>query len=197
MTGADAAARVVGVAIPTWWLWRHPRAMGAAGRCIGRTDLAVDPRRAKRLAHRLRAQARRQGLPRVVWTSPLQRCAQVGRWLRRWGWTHRIDPRLRELDFGDWDGRAWASIPREAVDAWVSDFAVHRPGGGESLSDLLERLRGFVEAQRDAAPRLIVTHAGVMQALPWLARSGRPSAAQWPAPPRPSQGMRWTPPLPE
>ena len=61
--------------------WRHPRPDGVAGRCIGHTDVPVDRRRAKRLAHRIRCAARREGWPKGVWTSPLRRCADVGRWL--------------------------------------------------------------------------------------------------------------------
>ncbi|MCP5360863.1 MAG: fructose-2,6-bisphosphatase, partial [Sinobacteraceae bacterium] len=61
--------------------WRHPRVADADGRCLGRTDLPVDPRRARRLAYRIRAPARRHALPQIVVTSPLQRCRAVGRWL--------------------------------------------------------------------------------------------------------------------
>jgi len=54
--------------------WRHPRPIGADGRCIGgRTDLPVDARKAKRLAHRIRAVARREGLVREAVCSPLER----------------------------------------------------------------------------------------------------------------------------
>ena len=95
--------------------WRHPPARGAQGRCIGRTDLPVDPRRAKRLAHRIRDRARRAGLPRQVVTSPLQRSAAVGRWLARWGWRHRVDPALSEVDFGAWDAKPWAELSIEAA----------------------------------------------------------------------------------
>ena len=31
-------------------IWRHPKPVGAAGLCLGRTDLPVDPRKARRLA---------------------------------------------------------------------------------------------------------------------------------------------------
>ena len=94
-------------------IWRHPRPRGAAGRCIGsRIDLPVDPRKAKRLAHRIRAHARRQQLPREVVTSPLRRAADVGRWLKRWGFAWRTDPALREMDFGAWDGKSWRDIPQ-------------------------------------------------------------------------------------
>ena len=74
--------------------WRHPKARGAAGRCIGQTDLAVDPRKAKRLAHRIRTLARRERLPRVVTVSALRRARDVGRWLARWGWRVQVDARV-------------------------------------------------------------------------------------------------------
>jgi len=57
---------VNGAQTPAFCCWCHPRATGAAGRCIGRTHLRVDPRRAMRLAHRLRATARREQLPRAA-----------------------------------------------------------------------------------------------------------------------------------
>jgi alpha-ribazole phosphatase len=170
-------------AAATLWVWRHPRANGAAGRCIGRTDLAVDRRRAKRLAHRIRQAARRHGLPRRVLTSPLQRCAAVGRCLRHWGWRHELLPALHEMDFGDWDGLAWAQIPRQEVDAWCAAFLYHRPGGGENLQDLFARVAAW---RPPSAPVAIVAHGGWMLARRWLA-SGRPAptrADQWPAPPR-------------
>ncbi len=168
--------------------WRHPPARGAAGLCIGRTDLPVDPRRAKRQAHRMRRFARRQGLPRIVVTSPLARCREVGRWLAGWGWQHRIAADLLELDFGAWDGQPWAGVPREDFDAWCADFPHHRPGGGESVAALLQRVRSF----DPGAARLVVTHGGWLSAALWLrAADGRepPVSSQWPAAPRHGQCM--------
>lgn len=167
----------------TLWCWRHPRSEAAAGRCIGRTDVPVDRRRAKRLAHRVRATARAHRLPREVWTSPLRRCHAVGRWLRRWGWRHRVDARLLELDFGAWDGRAWATIDARDVAAWEAAFLSHAPGGGESLQQMRERVRAFVQAHRLDHPLLLVAHAGCMQVLATLAQSAV-TAGDWPAPPR-------------
>ena len=171
--------------VSTLWLWRHPRADGATGRCIGRTDLRVDPRRSKRLAHRVRATARRHGLPHQVFTSPLARCRAVGAWLARWGWTHVVDERLLELDFGHWDGRPWSTVGEAEVHAWSADLLHHRPGGGEPLSRLLGRVQSFC---RDAPPdALAVTHAGWMQALHLLRHANGPitavAAASWPPPP--------------
>jgi alpha-ribazole phosphatase len=169
----------------TLWLWRHPRVAGAAGRCIGRTDLRVDPRRSKRLAHRIRAVARRHGLPRQVFTSPLARCRAVGAWLARWGWQHVLDDRLLELDFGSWDGRDWSSIGEAEITPWSADLLHHRPGAGEPLAHLLGRVQAF--CREAPAQALVITHAGWMQALllqqATLGPIDRVDAARWSAPP--------------
>lgn len=168
------------------YAWRHPRAAGAAGRCIGRTELQVDPRRAKRLAHRIRACARRERLPAIVLTSPQARCRAVGRWLARWGWRHRVDAALCELDFGRWDGRRWADVPQAEVDAWCADFAHYRPGGGEPLAALLQRVRGFDPGEA----AVLVTHGGWLSAARWLEHAGdaAPRSRDWP--PAPAPGAR-------
>ena len=175
--------------------WRHPRAEGVEGRCIGaRSDPPVDARRAKRLAHRMRAVARHEGLPRRVAVSPARRCRAVGRWLRRFGFEVHTDARLREFDFGAWDGRRWDDVPRGELDAWCADFAGHAPGGGDSLTGFLARVRPL--HARAPAP-LLVTHGGVLSALRWLERArdatAPASAAQWPAAPACGHALRWQP----
>ena len=167
------------------WVWRHPQPQGVAGRCVGRTDVAVDPRRTKRLARRIQAAARRAGLARVVYTSPLQRCADVGRWLRRWGWAHVVDATLLELDFGAWDGQAWAHIGQTEVDTWCAAFATHAPGGGEPLVHMLQRAAAWQGKSRASAV-VVVGHAGWMLARRWVQTHGPdvlPTAADWPKPP--------------
>lgn len=170
---------------PSLHAWRHARADLAQGRCIGRTDLRLDPRRAKRLAHRMRTFARQNALPRIVITSPLGRCRAVGCWLARWGWQHHIDDSLIELDFGHWDGLAWSSVPPEEIDAWCLDFARATPGGGESVGTLLERVLAFDPG--DA--RMVVTHGGWLSAAIWLSRHPgvQPCSETWPEAPKTGQ----------
>ena len=121
-------------------IWRHPKPIGAAGRCIGsRTDLPVDPRKAKRLAHRIRAYARRHGLPHEVVTSPLARAEAVGRWLKRWGFRWHINASLAEMDFGRWDGKPWREITPAEFERWMNDFTGFDFEGGEPLSALMAR----------------------------------------------------------
>lgn len=169
--------------------WRHPRPIGFAGRCIGsRSDLPVDPRKAKRLAHRIRARARRDGLPAAILSSPARRCRAVAGWLRRWGWQVRVDPALREIDFGDWDGQTWDAIGTQRLDAWNADYLGHRPPGGESLADLLARVAAW---RFPAGAAGLIGHAGWLCARRWLAEQGGalPTPARWPASPR--YGEAW------
>ena len=162
--------------MPTFTIWRHPKPRGAAGRCIGaRTDLPVDPRKAKRLAHRIRAHARRHGLAREVVTSPLARAAAVGRWLKRWGFRWQVDAALVEMDFGRWDGQPWSDIGPVEVQRWMSDFCGFDFDGGESLNALLVRAAAW---QPPCA--LVVSHGGWINARAW--RGGTPTPAGWPAP---------------
>lgn len=173
------------VSEPVIHIWRHPRPVAAAGRCIGRTDLPVDPRKAKRLAHRIRQHARRHNLPRELHTSALQRGAAVGRWLARWGWVHHTDPALAEMDFGTWDGQRWVDIGEPAVSAWCSDFANYRGHGGEALSALFERCAAWLAQGDRSQARCVVGHAGWMNAARLLCLGSEPprAASHWPAAP--------------
>lgn len=170
------------------WVWRHPRPRDAAGRCIGRTDLPVDPRKVRRLADRIRRTARRHGLPLRVATSPLRRCADVGRWLRRWGWQHTVVPALAEIDFGAWDGLPWADLPHDAFDAWCVDFLHAAPGGGEALDALFDRVATWRAMN---AATIVVGHAGWMIAARWSdGGTPRPTRADaWPV--APAYGTCW------
>jgi alpha-ribazole phosphatase len=164
-------------------VWRHPKPSQVQGRCIGVSNVHVDARKAKRLAHRIRQYARKNGGQQVVFTSPLQRCARVGQWLSCWGWAHCIDPRLAELDFGAWEGQLWLAIERAAIDQWCENFANCAPGGGEALSGLIERCEDFMqEACLRSGPVYMVGHAGWINALRWLSMHPRAplQAETWP-----------------
>ena len=96
------------------WLMRHARPMVPDGVCYGALDLAADPQ-----ATQMAAQALANVLPRnaVLCTSPLQRCerlAQVMQGLRP-DLLYKLDTRLREINFGQWEGQRWDAIPKQAL----------------------------------------------------------------------------------
>lgn len=74
-----------------------------------------------------------------------------------------IDPRWRELDFGDWDGKASSSIARSALGAFWADPDANPPPGGERWSALVGRISAAI-TDLAPVPTLIVTHGGAMRA---------------------------------
>jgi alpha-ribazole phosphatase len=74
-----------------------------------------------------------------------------------------IDPRWRELDFGEWDGKAPDEVDRQALERFWQDPDDNPPRGGERWSSLVARVRAAIQ---DVAhgPTLVVTHAGAMRA---------------------------------
>ncbi len=169
---------------PRLWLVRHARPLIDAGICYGRLDVAADAQatgRAARLLH--------QALPAhcLLLHSPLQRCVQLARALQmlRPGSSLTADPRLSEMDFGQWEGRSWDAIGAAAVGRWSADLAHCAPGGGEPLSAMLERVDRALQAarrqSRDCGDIVWITHAGVARCVQWLAAHAQrpPRSEQW------------------
>lgn len=143
-------------------LVRHFAPVVAPGVCYGRSDLAVDPAVHERMLPGLRA---RLPLQAALFSSPLQRCAQLAHSLPCA--SLNIDARLAELDFGAWEMRAWDDIARAEIDAWAADPVHFRPGGGESVFDMALRVHAFhADLIRAAAHEaIVVCHAGTMRLL--------------------------------
>jgi alpha-ribazole phosphatase len=165
------------------WLVRHAQPLVDAGVCYGATDLAADPQ-----ATEIAAQALADSLPRaaVLTTSPLQRCEHLAYTLcgLRPDLSYRTDARLREMNFGQWEGVRWDAIPAAAVSAWTNDFWLHRFGGAESVADVMARVAAvWAEAVQSDKDQVWITHAGVIRAVSLIARgiTEPRDATQWPA----------------
>jgi alpha-ribazole phosphatase len=150
------------------WLVRHAPPLIAPGICYGASDIPADADLTAACAARLAA-VLPQGL--TVHSSPLQRCAQLAQALcaLRSDLQMQQDERLREFDFGCWEGLRWDDIPREAYDAWTADFAAERFGGKESTDELMQRVAAArADAQAAGQDAVWVTHAGVLRAMSLL-----------------------------
>ena len=96
--------------------------------------------------------------------SDLARCRLAGEAIgAAHGLTPTIDPRWRELDFGDWDGMAAADIDPDALGRFWSDPDANPPPGGERWSSLVARVAGALGSLAPG-PTLVVTHGGAMRA---------------------------------
>jgi alpha-ribazole phosphatase len=164
------------------WLVRHARPLIDAGICYGATDVPADAAHTQATATQL-APLLPAGL--TVWTSPLQRCQALAEQILalRPDLQLRLDVRLREMDFGCWEGQRWDAIPRAAYDDWTANFGAARFGGRESVNELLQRVAAArAEAQALGQDAVWVTHAGVLRAMALLDQglSTLDQAPQWP-----------------
>ena len=79
---------------------------------------------------------------------------------------YRLDDRLKELAFGDWEGRSWTELKaaaRPLVRARNLDKWSFVPPGGESYAGLKLRLRPWVETLAEG--EVVVAHGGVARVL--------------------------------
>lgn len=144
-------------------LLRHTRPSVGADICYGISDFDVADSFAQDAGTVLEVLP---ALDRIV-TSPLLRCRRLARYIAEFRDLPVVeDSRLREMNFGTWEGRAWADIPRCEIDLWGADFLNARPHGGESVAAVRARAgRALAEiAQAHWRERvLIVTHAGIIR----------------------------------
>jgi alpha-ribazole phosphatase len=175
------------------WIVRHATPLIASGVCYGMLDVAAGAQHTLQAAHALA-----QVLPKYckVWVSPLQRCMQLADALSdiRPELKPQIDTRLREMDFGTWEGVAWDAIPLAAIQAWTDDFGEHRFGGVESANEVLARVADLWDVARQLPEenQVWITHAGVARAALLISQGIRAveNASQWPKD-APGYGQGW------
>jgi broad specificity phosphatase PhoE len=156
-------------------LLRHAEpAEDARGRCYGSLDVGLSP--AGR-AHAVRLAAELRDLPLdAVYASPRRRALDTAAPLAAaHGLAPVVDERLRELDFGELEGRLYDEIAAsepELYRAWMETPTRIRFPGGECYDDLRVRaVAACEEIRRRHACALVVTHGGVVRAAlaAWLA----------------------------
>lgn len=140
-------------------------------RYLGHADLPLNPTgesQADALAQRLAGQAFS-----AAYASDLRRAASTAARLRL-PIPLTLDPRLRELDFGAFEGLTYQEAQtgyNEAWTAWVKD-PNSPPPGGESLRNLVERVGAFLEDLRRADEKarfVVIAHGGPLRVLLCLA----------------------------
>ncbi len=146
-------------------LVRHPLPVCEAGACYGRLDLACDAEALNEAADKLSGLARGAR----VFTSPARRALALA---TRLSAAPVVDSRLQELDFGDWEGRKWDEIGREAIKTWEDGFPDSAPPKGEALSAMAARCADWVASlEPEGRPVLAVTHAGPIRLIRAILRA--------------------------
>ena len=163
-------------------LVRHgTTAWNQEGRYQGQSDLPLDEtglRQALTLKNRLA----RQEIG-AIYASDLIRAWQTASAIAEpHSLAVRPEPRLREIDFGVWDGSTYAEIARrfpQALAAWEADPLNTAPHGGESLGQVTARVRAALDDIRHLHPDqtvVIVAHGGSLHVLLCLTLGLKPNA---------------------
>jgi 2,3-bisphosphoglycerate-dependent phosphoglycerate mutase len=106
-----------------------------------------------------------------LWCSDLQRAALTASIVgERIGLTPRPDPRLREGNRGDWEGRLFVDIERddpERYAAWMRAGADFRFPGGESLAEQQARVLASLRDIHATGelPAVVVCHRGSIRVV--------------------------------
>jgi alpha-ribazole phosphatase len=146
------------------YLVRHTRPDLAEGVCYGRLDVALA---AGFETEGLALQSRLPATGRVI-TAGAQRCRRLAALLAGSGGTPLdVDERLRELDFGRWEGAQWSDVPRAETDAWTSDMWNRAAPDGESYSMLHTRVTDAWQSMLGAQEEVLVVvgPVGALRAL--------------------------------
>lgn len=147
------------------YLIRHTKPAVKPGTCYGWTDLDVDTsfdNELKIIAEKVYDLSNYK-----FYSSPLLRCSRLAKALAK-NSSIDYDDRLKELNFGCWEGIEWDNIPEKEMSIWGKDYINNQVPGGESYSMLLNRIEDFWSNINLNEDIVIVAHDGVIRAILYL-----------------------------
>lgn len=117
-----------------------------------------------------------------LWASPagrtLQTAAIVAEHLGRDYFGIRTDPRLLEIDVGDWQGQLYAEIvaAQGPIVCPKRRLFIAKPPGGETYADVAARLNCWLEELDQDRDVLLISHGMTLRVLRGLLAGGVPFA---------------------
>ena len=152
-------------------------AFNASGRLQGQRDIPLNARgreQASAVGRYLRdaygAEIERLDAAGAFWASPLERTRETIELARAAmglaPQAYRLDARLKELSFGEWEGMSWREVARDdsaGLKARKADKWGFAPPGGESYAMLAQRVQTWLR-ERDG-DSFVAAHGGVGRAL--------------------------------
>ncbi len=147
---------------------RHTQvALHWRGRCYGSSDPGLS-REGRRAADRLARKLAEKPIDLVI-HSGLRRAEYLAERIAAMANVPvQRDPRWKERDFGEWEGRTWNSIWRRTgseMDGMLMRPRVYRPGGGETTSELIRRAIAAWRSLPAGRRVIVVAHGGPIAAV--------------------------------
>ena len=144
---------------------RHTKVAVPSGICYGHTDVGLASSYDREL---LEVAGRLEGFfPEEVFSSPLKRCIRLAGDLFPES-VIKLDNRLKELNFGFWEGKSWDEIYRsESGRFWMDHYLTASCDGGESYPELRDRVGSFLRTLTASGfgRVVLVTHGGVIRLI--------------------------------
>ena len=152
-------------------LVRHGDIDAPPGLCLGQTDAllsAVGFGAVQQLAATWPREA-----PRFLFSSDLKRAQQAASvFAAKFAIEPLSDPRLREVNLGEWDGKPWEDVIRTDAaryEHWVANWIIQEAPNGESFSDVIRRtgawLSSLLASTQEDDVVLAIAHAGSIRAV--------------------------------
>lgn len=142
------------------WIVRHGQTeANARGLLLGRADPGLDPEgevQARKLAEALPT-------PDLVVSSPLKRTMLTA---AAFGQDVKIDERVIELDYGDYDLMPLSEVPNDTWALWRNDLSF-APPNGESMGALFVRVCDALDSLKERAAEeevVVVSHVSPIKA---------------------------------
>ena len=143
---------------------RHTSVDVAPGSCYGQTDVPLKESFLEE-AEIVKEKIKNERID-AAYCSPLMRCVRLAKFC---GFDHPIiDPRLMEMNFGEWEMKKYDEIDDPRLQLWYDDYLNFVPTGGESSMQQRDRLKSFLDdlkkhyADTHDATIAIFTHGGII-----------------------------------
>lgn len=157
-------------------LIRHTAVDVPTGTCYGQTDVPLKPSFEEEAAL-TKAALEACGPIDHAFTSPLSRCTRLAAFC---GYPDADrDPRILEIDFGEWEMMLFDDISDPHLQEWYADH-IHTPvTGGESFMQQYVRVSHFLDDLRDKPWQRVAVfaHGGVLVSAQVYAGLVTPEAA--------------------
>ncbi len=144
------------------YLIRHTTPKIEKGICYGQSDIPLKKEYQKEFA-KVKDQ-----LPLdldIIYSSPLSRCRLLMNAITCP--KKIIDPRLKEMNFGDWELKKWDDIDQQKLHEWMEDYINIGPPQGESLREIQSRVSDFWKDLNTTTFSKVgvITHGGVIRII--------------------------------
>jgi alpha-ribazole phosphatase len=159
---------------------RHGKASDVEGRCIGQFDAALSREGVSQIcSHDWSAYNASE-----IISSDLSRAQESARLIAtQLSLPVSPDKRLREMNFGEWDGRAWKDLEESdgtRLSEWMEHWTTAAAPGGETVDDLFGRVSQFLRSvarpdHNRVRNIIVVAHAGSIRAALCIVRNQAPS----------------------